>query len=308
MSPAAPPTAADLPDRDGVMAQAGSENFTVASALVGHETQRHLRAIYGFARLVDDVGDEATGDRPALLQVVSDELGRVYDGVPSHAVMVELQRTVRACDLPSGPFERLIEANRVDQVQTRYETFSQLLGYCQLSAAPVGELVLHVFGAATPKRIALSDRVCAGLQVVEHLQDITEDHARGRIYMPQEDLVRFGCKDVDLAGKESRPDGEVPDRVNRLPDGEVPDRVDRLLHGQLPDRVTAPRRALVAFEADRARRLLGAGAPLARTLAPRPRLAIAGFVAGGRTALDVLQGGARAPRFAYWLLRSGLGR
>ena len=103
-----------------------------------------------------------------------------------------------ACRLPSGPFERLIEANRVDQVQTRYETFEQLLGYCQLSAAPVGELVLHVFDAATPERIALSDRVCAGLQVVEHLQDITEDHARGRIYMPQEDLVRFGCDDVDF--------------------------------------------------------------------------------------------------------------
>jgi squalene synthase HpnC len=266
------------------MAQAGSENFTVASALVGHETQRHLRAIYGFARLVDDVGDEATGDRAALLQVVSDELWHVYDGVPSHAVMVELQRTVRACDLPSGPFERLIEANRVDQVQTRYETFAQLLGYCQLSAAPVGELVLHVFGAATPKRIALSDRVCAGLQVVEHLQDITEDHSRGRIYMPQEDLVRFGCKDVDLAGEDGLADGEAPARA------------------------TTPRQALVAFEADRARRLLGAGAPLARTLAPRPRLAIAGFVAGGRTALDVLQGGARAPRFAYWLLRSALGR
>jgi squalene synthase HpnC len=273
MSTAAPPTAADLPDRDGVMAQAGAENFTVASALVGHETQRHLRAIYGFARLVDDVGDEATGDRLALLEVVSDELGRVYDGVPSHPVMVELQRTVLACRLPSGPFERLIEANRVDQVQTRYETFAQLLGYCQLSAAPVGELVLHVFGAATAERIALSDRVCAGLQVVEHLQDITEDHARGRIYMPQEDLVRFQCNDVDLAGE-----------------------------------ITAPRRALVAFEADRARGLLGAGAPLARTLTPRPRLAIAGFVAGGRTALDVLEGERRAPRLAYWLLRSALGR
>jgi squalene synthase HpnC len=284
MSTAAPPTAADLPDRDGVMAQAGAENFTVASALVGHRTQRHLRAIYGFARLVDDVGDEATGDRQALLKVVADEVARVYDGVPSHPVMVELQRTVLACRLPSGPFERLIEANRVDQVQTRYETFAQLLSYCQLSAAPVGELVLHVFGAATPERIALSDRVCAGLQVVEHLQDIGEDHARGRIYMPQEDLVRFGCDDMDLAGEDSLPDGEVPDRS------------------------TAPRRALVAFEADRARGLLGAGAPLARTLAPRPRLAITGFVAGGQTALDVLQGGRRSRRLAYWLLRSALGR
>jgi squalene synthase HpnC len=276
MTTAAPPTAADLPDRDGVMAQAGSENFTVASALVGYESQRHLRAIYGFARLVDDVGDEAEGNRMALLEVVTDELGRVYDGSPRHPVMVELQRTVRACRLPSGPFTRLIEANRVDQVRTRYRTFGQLLGYCQLSAAPVGELVLHVFGAATPERIALSDRVCAGLQVVEHLQDIAEDHARGRVYMPEEDLIRFGCNDEDLAGEDS-----------------------------------AGRRTLVAFESDRARRLLAAGAPLARTLSPRPRLAIAGFVAGGRTALDVLATGddsRRVPRFAYWLTRSALGR
>jgi squalene synthase HpnC len=276
MTTAAPPTAADLPDRDGVMAQAGSENFTVASALVGHESQRHLRAIYGFARLVDDVGDEAEGNRMALLEVVTDELGRVYDGSPRHPVMVELQRTVRACRLPSGPFTRLIEANRVDQVRTRYRTFGQLLGYCQLSAAPVGELVLHVFGAATPERIVLSDRVCAGLQIVEHLQDIAEDHARGRVYMPEEDLIRFGCNDEDLAGEDS-----------------------------------AARRTLVAFESDRARRLLAAGAPLARTLSPRPRLAIAGFVAGGRTALDVLATGddsRRVPRFVYWLTRSALGR
>jgi squalene synthase HpnC len=276
MTTAAPPTAADLPDRDGVMAQAGSENFTVASALVGHESQRHLRAIYGFARLVDDVGDEAEGNRMALLEVVTDELGRVYDGSPRHPVMVELQRTVRACRLPSGPFTRLIEANRVDQVRTRYRTFGQLLGYCQLSAAPVGELVLHVFGAATPERIVLSDRVCAGLQIVEHLQDIAEDHARGRVYVPEEDLIRFGCNDEDLAGEDS-----------------------------------AARRTLVAFESDRARRLLAAGAPLARTLSPRPRLAIAGFVAGGRTALDVLATGddsRRVPRFVYWLTRSALGR
>jgi squalene synthase HpnC len=276
VSTVAPLTAKDLPDRDGVMAQAGSENFTVASALVGRERQRHLRAIYGFARLVDDVGDEAEGNRMALLEVVADELARVYDGAPRHPVMVELQRTVRACRLPSDPFARLIEANRLDQVQTRYRTFSQLLGYCQLSAAPVGELVLHVFGAATPERIALSDRICAGLQVVEHLQDIAEDHARGRVYIPEEDLVRFGCNDEDLAGAG-----------------------------------TAARRALVAFESDRARRLLAAGAPLARTLPPRPRLAIAGFVAGGRAALDALQAGGgsrRVPRFAYWLVRSASGR
>src|SRR6202035_4538545 len=105
---------------------------------------------------------------------------------PQHPLMQTLAVTVKECALPIGPFERLIEANRVDQMVSRYDTFPQLLGYCQLSAAPVGELVLGVFGAATPNRVALSDRVCAGLQVVEHLQDIAEDHARGRVYMPRE--------------------------------------------------------------------------------------------------------------------------
>jgi squalene synthase HpnC len=276
VSTAAAPTVTDLPDREGVMAQAGSENFTVASALIGRERQRHLLALYGFARLVDDVGDDAEGNRMALLEVVSDELARVYDGAPRHPVMIELQRTVRACRLPSGPFTRLIEANRLDQIQTRYRTFEQLLDYCRLSATPVGELVLHVFGAATPERIALSDRVCAGLQIVEHLQDIAEDYGRGRVYMPEEDLVRFGCDDDDLAGAG-----------------------------------TAARRALVAFESHRARRLLAAGAPLARTLPPRPRLAIAGFVAGGRIALDGVEAGDE-PRstahVAYWVVRSALGR
>jgi squalene synthase HpnC len=266
----------DLPDREGVMAQAGSENFTVASALIGRERQRHLLALYGFARLVDDVGDDAEGNRMALLEVVSDELARVYDGAPRHPVMIELQRTVRACRLPSGPFTRLIEANRLDQIQTRYRTFEQLLDYCRLSATPVGELVLHVFGAATPARIALSDRVCAGLQIVEHLQDIAEDYGRGRVYMPEEDLVRFECDDDDLAGAG-----------------------------------TAARRALVAFESHRARRLLAAGAPLARTLPSRPRLAIAGFVAGGRIALHGVEAGDESrstAHVAYWLVRSALGR
>lgn len=285
MSALARPSAADLPAQDAVMSQAGAENFTVASAILGRQAVRHLMAIYGFARLVDDVGDESTGDRGALLEIVALELDRVYeDGPPEHPLMVELARTVRECSLPRGPFERLIEANRMDQVVTRYETFEQLLEYCQLSAAPVGELVLGVFGAATPDRIARSDRVCAGLQVVEHLQDIAEDHARGRVYMPREDLVRFGCDDGDLTGQ---PTGAV--------------------------------RELIAFESVRARRLLASGGPLARSLPPRQRLAVAGFVAGGRSALAALdaapltapshKAGRLARRgFAKQLLRAVAGR
>lgn len=265
MSQAAPVPGTQLPGIEAlptsaqVLPQARRENFTVASAFVGRRRARHLMAIYGFARLVDDVGDEAPGDRGALLGLVELELRRVFGlegGGPQHPLMRELERTVRECGLPIGPFERLIEANRVDQITARYETFAQLLGYCQLSAAPVGELVLGVFGAATPERVALSDCVCNGLQIVEHLQDIAEDHGRGRVYMPREDLERFGCDEQDLAGA-GRPSG--------------------------------PLRALIGFEAARTRALLASGAPLARTLAPGARLAVAGFTAGGLRALAELE-------------------
>jgi squalene synthase HpnC len=261
-----------LPSREAVMAQSGAENFPVASVVLGRARRRHLMAIYGFARLVDDVGDEAAGDRGALLDHVESELERIYAGAaPSHPVMVTLADTIRACRLPDGPFRRLIEANRRDQVVSRYETFEDLIDYCRLSATPVGELVLGVFGAATPDRVARSDSICAALQIVEHLQDIAEDYARGRVYMPREDLVRFGCDDRDLSGEP-----------------------------------TAARRALIAFESSRARSMLSAGAPLARTLPLRPRLAVAGFVGGGRAALNALEGRDRA--FAREFAKAVTGR
>ncbi len=254
-------TADDLPASEQLLRQASSENFTVANRLLGADTCRHLMAIYGYARLVDDVGDEAPGDRDALLDVIEDELAAVYGGGKArHPVMRELAATVRACSLPDGPLRRLLAANRMDQTVTGYETWGQLMEYCALSATPVGELVLHVFGAATPERIALSDRVCAGLQVAEHLQDIAEDHGRGRVYLPAEDRRRYAVDDASLQSA-SAPDG--------------------------------PLLALIGFEAERARRLLAAGAPLARTLPLRPRIAVAGFVAGGRAALDGLPGAGR---------------
>lgn len=271
---------AALPTREQVLPQAGRENFTVASGILGRRRARQLMAIYGFARLVDDVGDESVGDRGALLDLIALELRRAFgeDGqeTPQHPLMQELALTVRECRLPAGPFERLIAANRLDQVRTRYESFPQLLEYCQLSAAPVGELVLGVFGAASAHRVALSDRVCAGLQVVEHLQDIAEDHSRGRVYMPREDLERFGCSDTDLAAA-ARPAANL--------------------------------RALISFEAARARALLGSGGPLARTLPPAPRLAVAGFTAGGLRALERLERGrATRPAYIWQMLRTAAGR
>ena len=265
-----PPTVASLPTREQVLPQARRENFTVASAILGRRRARHLMAIYGFARLVDDVGDESPGDRDALLDLVELELSGVFGEAgaprPRHPLMQALAVTVRECGLPRPPFERLIEANRVDQVVSRYETFEQLLDYCRLSAAPVGQLVLGIFGAATPERVALSDRVCAGLQIVEHLQDIAEDHRRGRVYIAREDLARFGCGEQDL-------DSEPP---------------------------SAPLQALIEFESARARGLLSSGAPLARTLPPAPRIAIAGSTAGGLRALDALRPAPGSPgRLGY---------
>ncbi len=210
---------------------------------------------------------------------MEDELSTVYaGGWPVHPVMRTLAVTIRACSLPDDPFRRLIAANRMDQTVTRYETWDQLMEYCALSANPVGELVLGVFGAASAERIELSDRICSGLQVVEHLQDIAEDHGRGRVYLPAEDRRRFGVEDSALA-QASTPDG--------------------------------PLRGLIAYESARAGQLLASGAPLARTLGLRQRIAVAGFVAGGRAALAGVGGGVTGNRkgaFIGAFVRAVLGR
>jgi squalene synthase HpnC len=252
MSTAVRSATEDLPTRDAVMAQEGAENFPVAALMLGRGHRRHLRAIYGYARLVDDVGDEADGDRLALLESIRADLACIYGGhQPRHPVMRALASTVHECRLPEEPFTRLLEANERDQVVSEYRTYSELLGYCQLSAAPVGELVLHVFGFATLPRIAMSDCVCAGLQIIEHLQDVAEDRARGRVYLPSEDLLRAGCDQNDL---------RAPSASQSL-------------------------RGVIALLARRSRGLLDAGTPLLQELSPRPRLVVAGFIAGGRAAL-----------------------
>jgi squalene synthase HpnC len=237
------------------MAQSGSENFPVALRILGARRREQLLSLYGFARLVDDAGDEASGDRLVLLDWIERDLDAIFAGTtPEHPINRALAPTVRELRLPADPFKRLIEANRRDQHVTSYRTFDELLDYCSLSAAPVGELVLHVFGVATPDRIALSDTICAGLQVAEHLQDVAEDHARGRVYLPAEDMARFGVGG-DLA----------------------------------PPTPADAFRRLMAFEVARARALLDEGAPLIRTLPLRAAVAVAGFVAGGRAALDAIE-------------------
>jgi squalene synthase HpnC len=244
-----------LPGAGSVLDQAGSENFPVASRLLPRRERAHLLALYGYARLVDDVGDEAPGDRTALLAELESELDRIYAGAaPRHELLRRLAVTVEACDLPREPFQALIEANRRDQRVTRYQTFEELLGYCELSANPVGRLVLGVFDAATPERVALSDDVCTALQLAEHWQDVVEDLGRGRVYLPAEDRERFGVSEADLAL------APAPAHV----------------------------RALMLDMVARARAILRRGAPLVGTLRGRPRLAVAAFVAGGHAALDAV--------------------
>ncbi|HEX4244776.1 MAG TPA: squalene/phytoene synthase family protein, partial [Acidimicrobiales bacterium] len=159
-----PGTAPSIPglEAGAVLGQARSENFPVASVLLPKTVRSHLLAIYGFARLADDIGDEVEGDRLAQLDWLESELERAAAGTAAHPILVRLTPTLAQLDLPLDPFRALIEANRVDQRVTRYQTMDDLVGYCRLSAVPVGRLVLLVFGVSTPERVALSDEVCIG--------------------------------------------------------------------------------------------------------------------------------------------------
>jgi squalene synthase HpnC len=237
--------------------QAAAENFPVALRLLPRRHRGHLAAVYGFARTADDMGDEAAAsERLGLLSELEADLGRLYGGgePPRLAVVRALAPVVAECAIPEQPFRDLIEANRQDQAIVRYESFDALLSYCTLSANPVGRIVLHVFGVATPQRAILADRVCTALQLAEHWQDVAEDLRAGRVYLPQEDLARFGCTERDLAEPRAAP--QV--------------------------------RALMSFEEKRARALLDKGAPLVGTLRGAARAAVAGYVAGGRAALAAI--------------------
>lgn len=241
-----------------VLQRARQENFPVAPVLLPRATRHHLMAIYAFARLVDDIGDE--GPLPARARLsrldwCEAELDRAAAGTATDPVFVNLAVTIDSCHLGLEPLRRLIAANRQDQVVRCYPTFDDLSRYCELSANPVGRLVLQVFGVDTPPRQVLSDDVCTGLQVVEHLQDVGEDAARGRVYLPAADRNHFAVPDSDLVASSASPN----------------------------------LRRLVAFQVDRARGLLASGPPLADSLRGWARLAVAGFAAGGQASLDAIE-------------------
>jgi len=270
-----------------VAARARTENFPVASLLFPRSVRPHLRAIYGFARLVDILGDEFAADSPdgtrrsptqervsagdagrarafsettstsdvvgarlAALDELGAELAACYEGEPTWAVMRKLQPTIRACDLPREPFLRLIEANRMDQRISEYETWDDLKGYCVHSADPVGRLVLGVLDRQ-PELVTLSDDVCTGLQLVNFLQDVPRDLALGRVYLPAEDRRGFGVTELAEPNE--------------------------------------PLRHLLVFEAERARALLASSEDLRRGLGGRIGRAVAVFGRGGLAALDALE-------------------
>ncbi|MFF6906785.1 squalene synthase HpnC [Streptomyces sp. NPDC012389] len=259
---------------DATLGKAADENFPVAPFFLPRAWRDDLMAVYGYARLVDDIGDgdlapggadarhlglepDQSDDRLAMLDAFERDLHRVFATTgqePHHPLLRALRPTVRRRALTPEPFLGLIEANRQDQKVRRYATYAELAAYCELSANPVGRLVLALTGTTSPERVRRSDAVCTALQIVEHLQDVAEDLARDRIYLPAEDMDRFRVTEADLA---------VPS-------------------------AGASVRALIAYESERASELLNEGTPLVGSVNGRLKLLLAGFVGGGRSALTAI--------------------
>jgi squalene synthase HpnC len=239
-------------DVAAVARRARTENFPVASMLFPRRLRPHLRAVYGFARLVDILGDEVEGDRIAALDELEAEVDACYSGVPTWPVMVVLQPTIEEFALPREPFLGLIEANRMDQRISEYETWEDVKEYCRHSADPVGRLVLGLLRLADePELVAASDDVCTGLQLVNFLQDVPRDLELGRVYLPADDRRRFAVQTLD------RPSGELTQ--------------------------------LLRFEAVRARALLGGGRFLQERIGGRVGRAVGLFARGGLAALAALE-------------------
>lgn len=285
------------------LARSHYENFTVGSWLVPKDKLRHIYAVYAYCRTVDDLGDEAAlegsdpsslevdtvsllaarlegstggfgGDdrayRLALLDLWQAELEACYQGTPTHPVMVALRESIDAFDLPAEPFLKLIEANRMDQRSQRYPIYDDLLHYCDHSANPVGRLFLYLFGYRDEERQKMADATCTALQLANFWQDVARDYRKGRIYLPLEDMARFGYTEEELA------QGVVTPEFSQL----------------------------LAFEVERAMDLFRQGAPLASTLDGVARLDVALFTRGGVAVLEAI----RKQRYDVLTARPSLSR
>jgi squalene synthase HpnC len=244
-----------LPGIDALDRRRRTENFPVALRVLPVQARDDLIAIYGFARLVDEIGDAYPGDRLVALDWIEADLVAMERGDAVHPAVRRLGPTIQRLGIGLGPCRDLIEANRRDQDQRRYATFADLLDYCRLSADPVGRMVLAVVEVDDPGAPALSDDVCSALQVIEHVQDVGEDAAAGRIYVPSDDLARAGCTDHELRRGVASP----------------------------------ALRRVVREQCGRAASLLESGPPLLALVHGRGRVALAGFVAGGQAALDAIR-------------------
>lgn len=240
---------------DTLVEKAGSENFPVALWILPRHLRDDLITIYGYARLVDDVGDLSSGDRLVELDWVEAEFERALEGTASEPIVRRAGALALLLQTGRAPFINLIEANRRDQRVTRYRTFAELEDYCSLSANPVGRLVLAVFGFAGDELVRLSDDACTGLQLIEHWQDVVEDFRSGRVYLPAEDRTRFGVDETTIERGVATP----------------------------------AFRRLMAYECARARGLLRSGDVLAARLHGWARVAISGFVGGGYAQLDAIE-------------------
>ena len=235
-----------------IAARAAGENFPVGSVLFPRSLRPHIRALYCYARLVDELGDAYEGDRLAALDELEREVDAAFADEAAWPVLRNVQPTIREFELPREPFLRLIEANRMDQRVSEYETWADLKDYCVHSADPCGRLVLGVLRKLDePELVAASDSVCTGLQLVNFLQDVPRDLELGRIYLPADDRRTFGDPPLD------RPSEEL--------------------------------RGLLRFEAQRAVELLAAGEVLRERIGGRLGRAVALFSRGGLAALDALE-------------------
>jgi squalene synthase HpnC len=240
------------PELEELAARAAGENFPVGSILFPRALRPHVRALYCYARLADELGDAYAGDRLAALDELESQVVRTFEGEPTWPVLRNVRPTVREFDLPREPFLRLIEANRMDQRASQYATWDDVKHYCVHSADPCGRLVLGVLRRLDDEQlVAASDDVCTGLQLVNFLQDVPRDLELGRIYLPADDRRAFGDPPLD------RPSDEL--------------------------------RALLRFEAERAAVLLGAGDVLRARIGGRLGRAIALFARGGLAALAALE-------------------
>lgn len=235
------------------------ENFPVASVLLPRKLRRPIELIYAFARSADDFADE--GDWPAatrlaMLDGYAAELDRLESAkAPETALFRALGEVIAAHRLPFAPFRDLLSAFAQDVTKQRYADFVELMDYCRRSADPVGRLLLHLFGASDVPRVALSDRICSSLQLINFLQDVAIDYHKGRLYLPLDDLHRFGVTEAQIAAGDTG----------------------------------GGWRALMQYEIARARSMLLEGAPLGRSLPGRIGLELRMIVMGGRRILQKLE-------------------